>query len=137
MPSAPEQIIIRVCHKHHLVVTIQIKGIQIGSSYMGQILGKDKKDKAYVRQRQSRLVLQLPPVTVSSAARTRKKGWQCWNWEKNYFSYQVLQSEFISINEMVISIILHFSVKATRQSVFGPCVGLYACGASCLVSGNL
>ena len=46
---------------------------------------KDKKDKIHVRQRQSRLVLQLPPVTVSSAAQTRKKGWQCWNWEKNYF----------------------------------------------------
>ena len=45
MPSAPEQIIIRVCDEHHLVVTIQIKGVQIGSSYMGQIQVRIKKIK--------------------------------------------------------------------------------------------
>ena len=50
---------------------------------MEKASGKDKKDKAYVRQRQSRLVLQLPPVTVSSAALTRKKDRQCWNWQKS------------------------------------------------------
>ena len=45
MPSAPEQIIIRVRHKHHLVVTLQIKIVQIGSSYTGQIQVRIKKIK--------------------------------------------------------------------------------------------
>ena len=45
MSSAPEQIIIWVCDEHHLVVTIQIKGVQIGSSYMGQIQIRIKKIK--------------------------------------------------------------------------------------------
>ena len=45
MPSAPKQIIIRVRHKHHLVVTIQIKGVQIGSSYMWQIQVRIKEIK--------------------------------------------------------------------------------------------
>ena len=45
MPSAPEQIIVRVRHKHHLVVPVQIKGIQVGSCYMGQIQIRIKKIK--------------------------------------------------------------------------------------------
>ena len=45
MPSAPEQIIVRVRHKHHLVVPVQIKGIQVGGCYMGQIQIRIKKIK--------------------------------------------------------------------------------------------
>ena len=45
MPSSPEQIIIWVCHKHHFVVTLQIKGVQVGCSYMWQIQVRIKKIK--------------------------------------------------------------------------------------------
>ena len=45
VPSTPEQIIIWVRHKHHFVVTLQIKGVQVGCSYMWQIQVRIKKIK--------------------------------------------------------------------------------------------